>query len=477
MAEYPTARADRGDPSAATTPSALSVAERYYDAFNARDFVQMRALIAHDIRYLIDGGELFGADAAVFYSESVVEEFAGISMSDQVLIPAGDDRIVTEYRFRPLREFDPGQVEWQLDGLVMEVLTIRGGLITSLHSFYNSAPTDRFGSIRIPSRFEAAQIAQQQTSLRRVATSVARGAPLAELTARVAEEIRAQFGVVDVRVVPRGDTGEDPLDQSDSTVSVPIMIEDRVWGSLVVAADPTSRVSSEFRPEMTGFADLLGFALANEHNKSELLASRARITAGADRARRQLQRDIHDTAQQRLVHTVIALKLARNARDHDPASAWEFVEEALRQAESANDQLRDVVHGVLPAALSAAGLRTGIESLVAEIDLPVALDVTPDRLPAELETTAYFIVAEAMTNVVKHAHASEATITVTTTGQELEITITDDGVGGADMRKGSGVIGMRDRVEVAHGTFELQTGPDGTVVRARLPIPDGPGDL
>ncbi|MDN4598948.1 nuclear transport factor 2 family protein [Leifsonia virtsii] len=449
------------------------VAERYYDAFNARDFTQMRALISPEIRYRIDGGELFGADAAMFYTERFLEQFPGMGLVDRVVAAASDETVVIEYRFRALQEFQPDQVDWQLDGLVMEVLTVQGGRITSLHSFYNSAPTDRFGSIRIPSRFEAAQIAQQQTALRRIATLVARGAPLAELLASVSEEVKAQYGVTDVQVVPLGAPGDKPSPETQPVVSAPITVEELPWGSLVIVPDPTDRVeNAEFRPEISGFADLIGLALANDRNKAQLLASRARVIATADQARRQLQRDIHDTAQQRLVHTIIALKLARDVRLRDPDEAWELIEESLRHAEAANEELRDVVHGVLPAVLSTAGLRTAIESLVAEMSLKVALDVTPSRLPVELETTAYFIVAEALTNVTKHAHASTASVAVSIAGSELSIAVQDNGIGGADLQRGTGVIGMRDRVEAAEGIFELHTGPAGTVIHAHLPIHD-----
>lgn len=198
----------------------------------------------------------------------------------------------------------------------------------------------------------------------------------------------------------------------------------------LVAADPTDRVSAEFRPEITGFA----------------------------------------------VNTIIRLKLARESKDRDPSDAWELVEEALRQAERANNELRDVVHGVLPAALSAAGLRTGIESFAADMDLPVVLDVTPARLSADLETTAYFIVAEALTNVVKHARASQALVSVAVDGRMLNVTVRDDGIGGADIGTGNGVIGMRDRAEAAGGTFELRTGDGGTQVHVELPIPARPRD-
>jgi signal transduction histidine kinase len=215
---------------------------------------------------------------------------------------------------------------------------------------------------------------------------------------------------------------------------------------------------------------------------ADLLASRARVVAAADEARRRLQRDVHDGAQQRLVHTVIALKLARDALT--PGSPpRRLVEEALRNAELAGRELRDVVHGILPAALARGGLPAGIEALLDSVALPVDVRVDAPRLNPGVERTAYFVVAEALTNVVKHANASRAAVLIhvdthadidadiQVDGAALVVEVRDDGVGGADPAPGSGLTGLRDRVEAGQGRFAV-TSPRGrgTVVRAVLPL-------
>jgi signal transduction histidine kinase len=207
---------------------------------------------------------------------------------------------------------------------------------------------------------------------------------------------------------------------------------------------------------------------------ADLVASRARVLAAADEARRRLQRDVHDGAQQRLVHTVIALKLARDALP--PGSMpRRLVEEALRNAELAGRELRDVVHGILPAALARGGLPAGIEALLDDVALPVEVRVDVPRLDPGVERTAYFVVAEAFTNVVKHAEAARAAVQIHLDihgdGAALVVEVRDDGVGGADPASGSGLIGLRDRVEAGRGRFEVTSSPGrGTVVRAVLPF-------
>jgi signal transduction histidine kinase len=147
------------------------------------------------------------------------------------------------------------------------------------------------------------------------------------------------------------------------------------------------------------------------------------------------------------------------------------VDEALSNAERANSDLRDVVHGILPEALTRGGLNMGVESLVAGFSLPIRLRTSVPRLPLDLETTAYFIVAEALANVIKHADARNATIELAVDGDHLDIQVIDDGVGGADPQHGSGLTGLLDRVEVSNGSLAI-TSPagNGTRLHARLPI-------
>lgn len=366
-------------------------------------------------------------------------------------------------------------------------------------------------------RRELRVLADEQAALRRVAELVARGAALDEIFGAVATEAsrlldgRAaallRYDPDDVAVAvaacnspaplglrvpshadsPIGDvlrtshavrvdsfTGTSLADLGTELgvgagVAVPVTVEGQVWGTLTTSTpgDPLP-VGTEER--LGQLAELAAAAIANAENKTKLTASRARVIATADETRRRLQRDVHDSAQQRLVHTIIALKLARDQIAAGGAAA-ELVNEALANAERANSDLRDVVHGILPASLARGGLRAGLESLVTDLTLPVDVQVATPRLPTDLETTAYFIVAEALTNVIKHVGASRAAVTIKVSDARLVIDVRDDGAGGADPADGTGLTGLLDRVDASEGTLEI-TSPSGsgTTLLATLPL-------
>jgi signal transduction histidine kinase len=257
-----------------------------------------------------------------------------------------------------------------------------------------------------------------------------------------------------------------------SSVSIPIVVDGRLWGSLGTLNEGR-RLPAATEGRLAKFAELAAAAIANAENKAKLRASRARIVATADETRQRLQRDVHDGAQQRLVQTVLTLKLCLAAAERGEETT-DLMREALQQAERATVELRDIVHGILPASLTRGGLRAGLDSLVAAVATPVDLDLTPqpfERLPGEVEVTAYFVVAEALTNVVKHARATRAQVTVAAEADLLVVEVRDDGVGGADPRGGSGLTGLSDRVDAMNGTLLLKSGGTGTTVRVTLPLP------
>ena len=207
-----------------------------------------------------------------------------------------------------------------------------------------------------------------------------------------------------------------------------------------------------------------------EASRDELGASRARVVVTADETRRRIERDLHDGAQQRLVHTVITLKLAlRELEGSGPAAAR--VRDALEQAERATAELRDLAHGILPAALTRGGLSAGVGTLLSRIRLPVSVDVTDERLPPGLEATAYFIVAEALTNTVKHAQASRAEVKAVVQDGVLLVEVSDDGVGGAQANGSAGLLGLSDRAAALDGELRIESPLGrGTTVTATLPI-------
>ena len=200
----------------------------------------------------------------------------------------------------------------------------------------------------------------------------------------------------------------------------------------------------------------------------EVRASRARVLEAADRERRRLVRDLHDGAQQRLVHTVVTLKLARAQLGDGPERR--LVDEGLQQAQRATDELRELAHGILPAALTTGGLRAGVDSLASRMPVPVSIDVPATRFPVAVEATAYFVVAEGLTNIAKHARAGRAWVTIASAGQWLSIELGDDGVGGA-VRGGRGLLGMEDRLAALDGRLDIDSPRgDGTRIRALIPL-------
>jgi signal transduction histidine kinase len=182
-------------------------------------------------------------------------------------------------------------------------------------------------------------------------------------------------------------------------------------------------------------------------------------------------RDLHDGAQQRLVHTVITLKLARRALQNKEDAVPALVAEALEHAGQATVELRELAHGILPAALTQGGLRAGVAALASRMPLPVENGVSVGRLPTAVEATAYFVVAEALTNVAKHARAGHAEVMARIEDGTLAVEVRDDGVGGA-RPEGSGLIGLADRLAVLDGRLRVESPADGgTIVAAAIPLP------
>jgi PAS domain S-box-containing protein len=204
---------------------------------------------------------------------------------------------------------------------------------------------------------------------------------------------------------------------------------------------------------------------------AEVHASRARILEAADGERRRVVRDLHDGAQQRLVHTVITLKLARGALARGEDEALTILTEALDHAERAMHELRELAHGILPSALTRGGLRSGLDSIASRMPMPVEIDAPVGRLPSAVEATAYFVVAEGLTNVIKHARAGRAEVTAKIEDRTLAVLVRDDGVGGA-RADGSGLVGIADRLAAVNGELRVESPAEGgTLLAAVIPLP------
>ena len=368
------------------------------------------------------------------------------------------------------------------------------------------------------------QLAEEQAALRRVATLVAAGTPPAQLFAAVTVEIGsllpvqyAYMGRYDrdgmlTLVASWGTVGErfrvggggkiggknlvtkvfetarsarvESLEDASgalgvaaresgfrSAVGTPILVDGSLWGVVIAGSTLEQPLPAETEARLASFTDLLAMAIANAQSRVALAASRARIVASGDESRRRIERDLHDGAQQRLVHAVIVLKLALAALPQDEQNARELVSEALSHAEQASSELRELAHGILPAALTRGGLRAAVEALLPRVSLPVSTDLQVGRLPAGVEATAYFVISEALTNVVKHADASSAQVSAAVEGGVLRVEVRDDGRGGALGGHGTGLGGLEDRVAALDGQFLVESPKGGgTRVVALLPL-------
>jgi signal transduction histidine kinase len=375
------------------------------------------------------------------------------------------------------------------------------------------------------SRADLARLAEEQAALRRVANMVARGVAPGELFGAVTEaagrllgadlaamvrheiddtltvlatwaavgqhppvatRVPLEAGDLASRVLGQGRPvrmdGNDGLPSRQavtreqlgihSSVASPIVVEGEAWGGLVVHSKQTEPLPGDTESRLENFTDLMATAVANAESRGALAASRARIVAAADESRRRIERDLHDGAQQRLVHAVIVLKLALRAVSNGSPDVGELVAEALGHAEQANSELRELAHGILPAALIRGGLRAGVNGLVSRASLPVSIDVSDERLPPAVEATAYFVISEALTNAVKHARAGGARVVARVERGELRVEVRDDGVGGARGGESTGLGGLQDRVAALDGRLVVDSPPGGgTRVCALLPVP------
>jgi PAS domain S-box-containing protein len=261
---------------------------------------------------------------------------------------------------------------------------------------------------------------------------------------------------------------------------------DRDWfvrsnGSMVAVAYASAplRIAAR-RGAIVSFRDIgeqlraeeaLAAKTVHEARLREMRASRARLVAAADAERRRLARDLHDRAQQRLVQALIELQLAQRSWSAEPDAALHHLEQGLGATKAAITELRELSQGIHPHVLIDRGLRAALGALADRAPCPVQLDVPADRFAPAVEATVYFLVAESLTNIAKHARADEARVTVWREGGDLVVEVGDDGVGGARKSEGSGLRGLADRVAAAGGGLEILSPPGGpTLLRARLPL-------
>jgi signal transduction histidine kinase len=217
--------------------------------------------------------------------------------------------------------------------------------------------------------------------------------------------------------------------------------------------------------------ELVATSIANAESRSALAESRARLVAAGDDTRRRIERDLHDGAQQRLVTLALTL---RSHQSTMPAELARLFGDVASGLDEILDELRELARGIHPATLSTCGLEPALKGLARRAPPPVELDVrVPRRLPERIEVAVYYIVAEALTNVAKHAKASVVDIDAETIDAFVRVSVSDDGVGGADPSRGSGLLGLRDRVQALGGTMSLSSPRSGTCLVVQLPMTSG----
>jgi PAS domain S-box-containing protein len=256
-----------------------------------------------------------------------------------------------------------------------------------------------------------------------------------------------------------------------SAAGAPIVVQGRMWG-VMVAAWRQYQPATGIEDRIAQFTELVATAISNAQARADLAASRARIVAASDETRRRIERDLHDGAQQRLVSLGLGLRAAQKAVPADNPGLKRELDDLADGIIAVLEELRELSSGIHPAILSPDGLGPALNALARRSAVPVDLDIPRQaRLPEQVEVAAYFVISEALANTAKHAHAARARVRVELNGNVLKVQISDDGVGGADPSRGSGLIGLTDRVEALGGRLDVSSHPgEGTQVEADLPI-------
>jgi signal transduction histidine kinase len=260
-----------------------------------------------------------------------------------------------------------------------------------------------------------------------------------------------------------------------SSVGCPILVAGRLWGVVAASTKREEPFPPDTEAQIAGFTELVATAVENAESRAELAASRARVVAAADETRRRLERDLHDGAQQRLVSLALRLRTAAAAIPPELREVHLELAGVGAELDETLSDLRELSSGIHPAILSEGGLGPALRTLARRSPVPVQLQVGMEgRLPARVEVTAYYVAAEALTNVAKHANASTVEVDVDADDGLVRLAVRDDGVGGADPARGSGLTGLKDRVEATGGTLRVESRPgQGTSLLVELPIDAG----
>ncbi|MEU6665909.1 DUF4118 domain-containing protein [Streptomyces sp. NPDC046727] len=259
-----------------------------------------------------------------------------------------------------------------------------------------------------------------------------------------------------------------------SSVGCPVIVGGRLWGAIAASTRGDKPFPAKTEEQIARFTALVATAVENAEARAELTASRARLVNAADETRRRIERDLHDGVQQRLVSLVLLVGSTQAMVPNGLDEVRARLHQVVAGLTDASDEVREMARGIHPAILTRGGLVAALKALARRCPLPVDLVVRDDgELPGQVQVSGYYVVSEALTNVVKHARASAATVTVEQRDETLCLTVRDDGVGGADFSRGTGLVGLKDRVEALGGRVFLDSPHTaGTTLRAELPLTD-----
>ncbi len=403
--------------------------------------------------------------------------------------------IVTASRTRPGDTFPPGAEQQLADFAALVAQSI----------------------VNAEARRETAALVAEQSALRRIATLVAGGRPQVEVVDEVTSDVGKLFGATSVMLVrwegtqdevvvvgswtardtPAIEPGtrhhpghesatirvletgfasrsDDPpeLENGCSMISAPVIVNAALIGALSAARSAEDGFPAGAEVRLRSFADLAAQSIANERAQTELRASRARLVRTADETRERLERNLHDGAQQRLVSVSVVLRLAAAKLPEAPDAARTLIAGASEELTLALEELRDLARGLHPAVLTKHGLEPALEALASRAPLPVRVsNELESRLPAPVEAAVYYVVSESLTNVAKYAQASRVDVRLTSVAGVVRIEVVDDGIGGADIGGGSGLLGLADRIETVGGRFGVESRPgEGTRIWAEVDL-------
>ena len=503
------------DPGAARAVAVTVEGQRLEDALHGK----FKDFIARENQIFTDGQQR--ADAAATQALTA----AAVSVAGSIALILFSGGYLARSVVRPVRRASAMAGVVAAGDLTVRMPETGPGEVGSLQQSFNTM-TDSLAA----SRDELRRVADEQAALRRVATLVALGVPPPEVFHAVACETGRVLGATKslvARFEPDGTasvagawqrpgspgppqslgwrwtpseaslsgrikrTGKPVLVSSydgesqaasawarergiRSSAGSPVVVEGQPWGMILAFFDSAAPARPNDGPgqRLLAFTELVAMAVANTESRAQLAASRARVVAAADETRRRIERDLYDGTQQRLISLALGLRAAQGelpAGQRDVAAQWSRTAQGLTDAVQ---ELREISRGLHPAVLERRGLAPALRDLVRRGSIPVMLDVrVSGRLPERVEVAAYYVVSEALTNAAKHSRSSVVNVEAYVAGDALRLVVTDDGAGGADPSRGSGLIGLSDRVEAAGGQLKITSPPGGgTSLAATIPL-------